>query len=336
MLAMVLHGVRDLRAEDRPVPEPGPGEVRVKVTAVGVCGSDVHYFETGRIGRFVVDRPLVLGHEVGGIVDAVGSGVSSVGPGERVAIEPGVPCRRCQRCLAGRYNLCAEMRFFGTPPVDGAFCEYVVMPAEFIYPISDRLSDDAAALIEPLSVGLWACQRAGVAPGSSVLVTGAGPIGLLTAQVARASGAARVIVTDVVPARLAVAAALGFDTIDVRKDSLSSVDVQLDVLLECSGSAEATADGLATLSSGGRAVLVGMGGDTVTLPLSTVQERELSVTGTFRYANTWPTAIALAENRSVDLDRIVTGHYSLGSLETALTAMQRDPATIKSIVSPEA
>ncbi len=325
-------GVVDV--EERPMPEPGPGEVLVRIGSVGVCGSDVHYFEHGRIGPYVVDRPLVLGHEAGGVVAAVGEGVESLREGQRVSIEPGVPCRSCSQCLAGRYNLCPNVEFFATPPYDGAFAEFVVMPAAFVYVIPDSISDDAAGLLEPLSVGVWACRRAGVDPDSRVLVTGAGPIGLIAAQAARAYGAPEVMVTDVNPHRLALARRLGLAAVDVSETPVADTGFEADVLLECSGNTRATWDAVSTLARAGRVVLVGMGGDEVVLPLSYVQDRELVITGAFRYANTWPTAIALAASGRVNLDAMVTGHYGLDQVEEALTAARRDATTIKAMVRP--
>jgi L-iditol 2-dehydrogenase len=260
--------------------------------------------------------------------------VTTLEVGQRVSIEPGVPCRRCSQCLAGRYNLCPDVRFFATPPYDGAFSQFVAMPASFVYPIPDGMSDDAAGLIEPLSVGVWACRRGGVAPGKSVLVTGGGPIGLIAAQTARAYGADTVTVTDVNQHRLGVAASLGLATIDVAQTSIADTGIEADVLLECSGNARATWDAVSTLARAGSVVLVGMGGDIVQLPLSYVQDREVTITGAFRYANTWPTAIQLAASGRVDLDAMVTGHYGLRDVEAALTASRDDPTSMKAIVRP--
>lgn len=333
MRVSVLREAGHVVVEERPVPEPGPGQVLVDVGAVGVCGSDVHYYEHGRIGRFVVDTPLVLGHEPSGVISAVGEGVDRSRIGQRVSVEPGVPDRSCAQCLAGRYNLCPDVRFFATPPVDGAFAEQVVVHHAFAHPVPDAISDDAAALLEPLSVGLWACRKGGVEPGSRVLVTGAGPIGLVAAQAARAFGATEVMVSDVNPARLRLARSFGVTVaVDPRETSLA--DLAPDVLLECSGVPSVIGDGIRALGRAGRAVLVGMGGDEVPLPLSVVQERELHVTGTFRYANTWPTAIALVASGQVNLDALVTGHYGLADAESSLTVGRRDPASVKVMVHP--
>jgi L-iditol 2-dehydrogenase len=335
MRAAVLHAPHRVALEERPVPLPAPEEVLVRVRSVGLCGSDVHYYEHGRIGDYVVRSPLVLGHEPSGEVVACGDRASRHQPGQRVSLEPGVPCRACPQCLAGRYNLCPRMTFFATPPVDGAFCEYVVLHEAFAHPVPDSMSDDAAALLEPLSVAVWACGKADVSTGSRVLVTGAGPVGLLALQTARALGACEVVVCDLNPQRLTLARDLGATAVvDVGRESLDGSGFEADVLLECSGSARATADGVRQVGRAGRVVLVGMGGDEVTLPLAHVQQHELVVTGTFRYANTWPTATSLALG-DVELDRLVTHRFGLGEVEDALTVTGRDPTAVKPVVRPQ-
>ncbi|WP_040588484.1 NAD(P)-dependent alcohol dehydrogenase [Sciscionella marina] len=332
MTVSVLRGVHEVETEQRAVPVPAEGEVLIRVAAIGTCGSDVHYYEQGRIGDAVVREPLVLGHEASGVVVACGPGARQHVPGTRVAIEPGVPCGRCTECRLGRYNLCPDMVFFGTPPVDGAFAEYVTLREEFAYPLPDSLSDEAGALLEPLSVGVWGARKARIGPGARVLVTGAGPIGLIAAQTARAFGASEVLVTDVNEHRLAVAGELGARTIDVGREALTGVAA--DVLLECSGNPRATLQGIAALGRAGRAVLIGMGADELALPVARVQQFELEVTGTFRYANTWPTAIELAASGAVRLDRLVTHRFPLTEVRGALTIAARDPATIKPVVVP--
>jgi L-iditol 2-dehydrogenase len=336
MRTAVLEGVGKISIQDRAVPQPGPGEVLVQVTAVGTCGSDVHYYQHGRIGDFVVDAPLVLGHEPAGRIVATGPGATQHAIGQRVSIEPGVPDFTCTQCRAGRYNLCPRMRFFGTPPIDGAFCEYVTVPEQFAYPVPESMSDDAAALIEPLSVGIWACRKARVGPGSRVLVTGAGPIGLVCLQAALAFGSTDVTVTDINPTRLQLAAELGATSaLNTRDRPLRDAGIDPDVLLECSGHPAATSEAIRAVTRAGRIVLVGMGGDEITLPLAHLQTHELELTGTFRYANTWPDAIALAASGRVNLDALVTGHYGLADAEQALTASTRDPNSVKVIVQPQ-
>ena len=228
------------------------------------------------------------------------------------------------------------MVFFATPPIDGALAERVVVHEAFAHPVPDQMSDDAAALLEPLSVGIWACRKGHLTAGSHVLVTGAGPIGLVAVQAALAFGATEVVVSDVNPSRLALAAELGAtQVLDARESHLADLDHRPGVLLECSGNARATLDGLAALDRAGRAVLVGMGVDELALPVPLLQERELEVTGTFRYASTWPTAIALVSSGRVDLDRLVTGTFALADSAAALTAGRDDPQAVKAVVHPQ-
>jgi L-iditol 2-dehydrogenase len=334
-------GLGQIEVEERPVPEPGPGQVLVEVSAVGVCGSDVHWFTEGRIGELVVDGPLVLGHEVSGVVTKLGPGANRLSVGQRVALEPGVPCRRCRACRTGHYNLCPEIRFFATPPVDGAFARYVVHDEDFAYPLPDHVSDDAGALLEPLSVGIWASRKAGIGVGDRVIVTGAGPIGLVATAVARAAGAVEVIVSDAQPARLPLAEQMGATSvIDVSSTAGTTgpgplTGLEADVLIECSGAAAALEGGLRGLRGGARAIVVGMSAEShPPVPLSLVQRKEIELTGTFRYANTYPAAIALASSGAVQLDRLVTGHYGLAQVEAALLAGRRDPLAVKPVVVP--
>ena len=338
MRVAVLNRPGEIEIVDRADPQPGPEEVRVRVAAVGVCGSDTHYFDHGRIGSYVVTAPLVLGHEASGVIDAVGSGVDEARVGQRVSIEPGVPCRTCEQCLAGRYNLCPQMRFHATPPIDGSLAELIVTHEAFAHPVPDSVSDEAAALLEPLSVGIWSARKAHVGIGSRVLVTGAGPIGLVAVQVARAAGAVAITVVDVNDERLRVATDLGATAVvNPSRDELSDAiaGAAPHALIECTGNAAVTKQGVSSLAPAGRAVLVGMGGDEVSLPLSAIQEHELVVTGTFRYANTWPTAIGMVSAGIVDLDRLVTSRHSLDQSAEALVAGRSDPKGIKAVVSPQ-
>jgi L-iditol 2-dehydrogenase len=330
--AAVLTRPEEIVIEERPVPEPGPREVLVEVSAVGVCGSDVHYYEHGRIGPHVVRAPLVLGHESAGRVAAVGAEVTRHAVGDRVTLEPGVPCGRCRECRAGRYNLCADVVFFATPPVDGAFANYVTIHEDFAFALPDVLSDEAGALMEPLSVAVWACRKAGVSAGDRVLVTGAGPIGLLVLQVARAFGATRVEISDVNERRLAIAERTGATrSLRAGEDEPS----ETDALIECSGHPAALLAGIRALRPAGTAVVVGMGpGDTAEIPLALIQNREIWLTGTFRYANTYPTAIELAASGRVDLEALITGHYPLEQTEQALRAGLEDPGSVKAMVHP--
>ena len=329
--AAVLHAPGDIRIEERPTPEPGPLDVLVEIAAVGVCGSDVHYYEHGRIQTRVVRAPHVLGHESAGRVVATGDRVTKHRTGDRVTLEPGLPCGRCRECRHGRYNLCRDVRFLGAPPTDGAFIRYITMHEDFAHALPDALSDEAGALMEPLSVALWACEKAAVGAGDRVLVTGAGPIGLLAVQVARARGATEIVVTDVNRHRLELA---------LRTGATCAVEAgerppEADALIECSGHPQALHDGIAAVRPAGTAVLVGMGrDDDASVPLSLIQTREIWLTGTFRYAGTYPAAIALAASGQVDLEAIVTGHFALDDVDAALRAGREDPHSVKPIVTP--
>lgn len=334
MRASVMTGVGTLQIEDRPVPTPGPHEVLVEVAAVGVCGSDVHYYRHGRIGDFVVEDPMILGHELSGRISAVGDQVDPTRVGQRVAVEPQHPCRRCKQCMAGRYNLCPYMEFYATPPIDGAFCRYVVIDAEFAHPVPDSMSDEAAALLEPLSVAVTTMRKAHVAPGTSVLIAGAGPIGVICAQTARAFGASRVVVSDPLESRREAVLRFGAtEVLDPMVDDVAALDPQVDAFIDASGAAPAVTSGIKAVGPAGYVVLVGMGSGDYPLPIGHIQNMEINVTGVFRYTDTWPAAIHLVNSGAVDLDGMVTGRYDLEHVGEALDS-DTDPASLKSIVNP--
>jgi L-iditol 2-dehydrogenase len=330
MRAAVLAEPGRIDITDRPVPTPSAGDVLVRVGVVGVCGSDSHYYREGRIGGFVVEAPLILGHEASGVIAAVGPGVPDNRVGQRVSIEPQRPDPDSDETRRGLYNLSPDMRFYATPPVDGARCDYVTIGAAFAHPVPEAVSDDAAALCEPLSVGIAAIAKAAVTGGSRVLVAGAGPIGIMTVQVARAYGATDIIVTDLDPQRRELATRFGATTVlDPRTDDVS--DLRVDAFVDASGAPAAVAAGVAAVRPAGRIVLVGSGSATMELPTQLIQNRELVLTGVFRYANTWPTAIALAESGRVDLEAMVTARFPLEKTAEALES-DRVPGNIKSVV----
>lgn len=334
MTASVLTGARSLAVEQVAVPAVADDEVLVKIAAVGVCGSDTHYFRHGRIGSFVVDGPLILGHECSGTIVAVGSDVPVSRVGERVAIEPQKNCRRCRECRAGRYNLCTNMEFYATPPIDGAFAQYAVIRTEFAHRVPDSISDEAAALLEPLSVAITTMRKAGIVPGSSILIAGAGPIGIICAQTARAFGAAEIIVSDLVPERRERALTYGATrTIDPVVTDVAEAGLDVNAFVDASGSPRAVMSGIKAVRPAGAAVLVGLGSSEMTLPVEHIQNYEITVTGIFRYTDTWPAAIHLVASGQVDLDSLVTGQFDLAHADQALESDQ-DPASLKSVVYP--
>ncbi|MFI6690390.1 NAD(P)-dependent alcohol dehydrogenase [Streptomyces sp. NPDC050433] len=331
--AAVLYGPGDLRVEDRPLRPLGPDDVLVTVDAVGVCGSDMHYFANGSNGQNVLRQPTVLGHEASGVISAKGSGVE-LEIGTRVAVEPAVGCGTCETCRSGRYNLCPVGTCFGSPPTDGAFAEHIVAARRAVHPLPDTVPLEVGALVEPLAVAVWAVRRAGVQFGDRVLVTGAGPIGILVMQVARAAGATEVIVTDVNDARLAQALKLGASVvINAAGQELDLTGV--DRLLECSAHPAALWQGLKTLRPAGRAIVVGQAPPSVDgLPLAHLQRWEIELSTAFRYAHAFPTAIAMAADGRVDLAGVLTGRFPLDRAAEALRAPGNDPTQLKVVVRP--
>ena len=331
-LAAVLHGARDLRIEHKPLPDLGPNDLLVEMRSGGICGSDMHYFADGRNGTTVLRQPTILGHEGAGVVTAAGPD-AKVAPGTAVVIEPALPCRECATCLSGRYNLCPTGTCFGSPPSDGLFARHVVVPEAAIHVLPDSIPPGIGAAIEPLAVAVWAVERAQVRKGHRVLITGAGPIGLLVAQVAAARGTAEIVVTDVNDDRLAVAGRFGATrTINTATTPLDLTG--MDRLIECSGSTRALADGIQTLAPGTRATVVGQAKPTVDgIPLGFLQRYEIDLVTAFRYANAFPTAIELAASGVVNLPSIITATYPLEEAATALTAPVTDPTNLKVLIT---
>lgn len=334
--AAVLHGAGDLRTTDLDVPTLGPTDVLVRVAAVGVCGSDMHYYAHGRNGTNVLRQPTVLGHEAAGIVIAAGP-AADVAVGTAVAVEPAVGCGTCRTCLEGNYNVCPTGTCFGSPPTHGVMTQYLRAPARAVHPLPDSMDPVTGSMIEPLAVAVWAVQRAQVGLGHRVLVTGAGPIGLLVAQVAKAAGAAEVVVTDINDDRLAVAAELGA-TRTINTASVSRPEEPIyDRVLDCTGVPAVVWAAIRTVRPHGRATVVGQAAPTVDgLPLGYLQRYEIDLVTAFRYAHAFPTAIALAASGAVDITRIITGRFPLEQAAQAVQAPVTDPRHLKVLVLPQA
>lgn len=332
MRAAVLTAKQRIELREHRTPAPDRDQVLVRVTAVGVCGSDVHFWHDGALGEWVVEEPLVLGHESSGVIVAVGADVPASRIGERVSIEPQRPEPFSPETLAGRYNLDPAMRFYAVPGTDGAFQEYVVIQSHFAWAVPDAVSDEAAALLEPLSVAVAAVKKASLGPESRVLIAGAGPVGLLIAQVARAWGCREVLISDIDADRRAAAARFGATRALEPHEVVPALDV--DAFIDASGAGRAIDSGIRAVRPAGRVVLVGMGAPDLPLPVSVIQNRELVVTGVFRYANTWPTAIDLVARGLVDVDALVTERFGLSDTGRAL-ASTRDPGALKVVVRPQ-
>ncbi|XP_066994502.2 sorbitol dehydrogenase [Anabrus simplex] len=328
-LAAVLHAAEDLRLEKWPLPEPKENEVLVRMARVGICGSDVHFLKHGRIGDFVVKKPMVIGHESSGVVVRCGKAVTSLKPGDKVALEPGVPCRHCSYCKEGIYNVCPKVSFFACPPTSGTMARYFCHPEDFCFKLPDNVSLEEGALLEPLAVGVHSCRRGGVGLGSKVLVIGAGPIGLVTLLTAKAMGAATVILTDVVEQRLEVAKKIGADgTLLTGKLNEEEIVKQIwnlfggdgpDVALDCSGTEPGQRLAFLAPKPRGVAVMVGVGPPEIKAPLLSACLREVDIKTIFRYCNDYPAALAMLASGKVNVKQLITHNYKL---EEALQAFQ--------------
>lgn len=334
MQALVLERKRQLALRDIAVPERlGPRDVRVAVHTVGICGSDVHYYRHGRIGPFVVREPLILGHEAAGTVLEAGSAVTHLRAGDRVTMEPGIPDPDSRAARLGRYNLDPAVRFWATPPVHGVLRPEVVHPAAFTFKLPDRLGFAEAAMVEPLAVGMHAAAKARIVPGDVAVVIGAGPIGMVTALAALAGGCSRVVIADLVAAKLQLAASLGpIVPVRVGRDSPAETARSLtggwgaDLVFECSGSAAAAAGALEPLRPGGCVVLVGMPGAPVAFDVVAAQIKEARVETVFRYAHAYPRALALLESGRIDVRPLITDTFPFADAVAAFRFADAMPA----------
>ena len=333
-LACTIHAALDLRLEDETPRALGPGDVLLRLGAGGICGSDLHYYQHGRVGAFVVREPLVPGHEASGIVEAVGSEVTRVRPGDRVAINPSHPCGRCDYCAAGRGNLCRHMFFLGSasvfPHAQGLFRERFVMGERQLTPIAEpHISLGEIACAEPLSIGLHAIHRAGPVLGETVLVTGAGTIGCMSVIAARMAGAARVVCCDVQERALAIARTLGADEV-IRSDRVQpEVLAELaDVAIEAAGAPAALATCLSAVRRGGRVVQVGTLPPELPFPANSLMTRELDYRGAFRAHLEFDWAVQAIRTRRADVRPLITAQLPLArSKEAFELALDRTRST---------
>jgi L-iditol 2-dehydrogenase len=342
MMAAFLEGPRRVVLKEVPVPEPTSEQILVRVRSVGVCGSDVHYYQHGRMGPFAPTAPLVLGHESAGEVVACGALVRDLSPGDRVALEPGIPCGACEQCKRGRYNLCPSVYFMGSAPNQhGAFREYLTWDPRMAYRLPDTVSYDEGALLEPLAAASYAVRLGGVAPGQIAAIFGCGPIGLLIARMAIIAGATQVFMCDVDAARLQKAGAYGATlAVDSRSaDFIKEIRAATggsgsDVVFEAAGAPVSHQRSLEAAVRGGTVVFVGwLAQGELGLDLHAIGTRELTVRGMFRYRNVYPEAIRLVSARRVDLEGLITGSYPLERIVDALEeALARRAGTVKIMI----
>ncbi|KAF2451069.1 putative alcohol dehydrogenase [Karstenula rhodostoma CBS 690.94] len=336
--SFVLRTVKNVAFEDRPVPKlRDEHEVRVHVAQTGICGSDVHYWQRGRIGDFVLNSPIVLGHESSGTVVEAGSKVTNLKVGDRVAIEPGVPCRRCDYCRAGSYNLCNDTIFAATPPWDGTLAKYYTVASDYCYKIPDTMDMEEAALVEPVAVAVQICKVASIRANQTVVVFGAGPIGVLSQAVAKASGAKKIIAVDISQSRLDFArkyaadgtflpprAEEGVDSVTHAEKVAKMIKEEFglgegaDVVLECTGAEPCIQAGVNVAIKGGTYVQAGMGKENVVFPITTACIRALTIKGSIRYSTgCYPDAVHLVASGRVDVKSLITNRFKFEEAEKA-------------------
>lgn len=336
MKVAVMEGIGKMGYTQRPIPTPADNEVLVRLEYVGICGSDMHYYETGAIGNYVVKPPFVLGHEPGGTVVEVGKNVTHLKAGDRVALEPGKTCGHCEFCRQGKYNLCPDVVFFATPPVDGVFQEYVAHDAALCFKLPDQVSTLEGALIEPLAVGFHAANQGGAHAGQTAVVMGAGCIGLVSMMALRAEGVSRVYVVDVMEKRLEKAMELGADGV-INGSSQDAVQAVLeltggagcDLVIETAGTQITTCQAIHMTKKGACIVLVGYSktGE-MTLPMSLALDKELTFKTVFRYRHIYPMAIDAVAAGKVNLKGIVTDIFDFDDIQNAMDRSIADKANI--------
>jgi len=345
MQALVLEKKDVLSLRDIQVDEPmGPHDVRIAIHTVGICGSDVHYYTHGAIGPFVVREPMVLGHEASGVITEVGGAVEHLAVGDRVCMEPGIPDPNSKATQLGIYNLDPAVRFWATPPIHGVLRPSVVHPAAFTFKLPDNVSFAEGAMVEPLAVGLHAAIKARIKPGDVAVVTGAGPIGVLTALAALAGGCSQVIITDVQQPKLDLAATLGPITpVNVAEQDLNEVAKNLtggwgaDIVFECSGNPRAAAAVFEPLCPGGTVVFVGMPVEPIAYDVVYAASKEARVEHVFRYAHVYPRALALMGSGQLDVKPLITDTFAFADSVEAFDFAVNMPATsVKAQIKLEA
>ena len=344
MKVAVMLGIGKMGFEERDIPKVKENEVLVKLEYVGICGSDLHYYETGAIGDYVVEPPFVLGHEPGGTVVEVGKNVKNLKVGDRVALEPGKTCGHCEFCKTGRYNLCPDVVFFATPPVDGVFQEYVAHEAALCFKLPDNVSTLEGALIEPLAVGFHAAIQGDAHLGQRAVVMGAGCIGLVSMMALKARGVSEVYVVDIMEKRLDKALELGATGVinGAKEDVLEKVNeltdgAGMDLVIETAGTEITTRQAIHMAKKGSNIVLVGYSkSGEMTLPMSLVLDKELTFKTVFRYRHIYPIAIDAVAAGKVNLKGIVTDIFGLDEAQKAMDySVNKKADIVKAVIQIE-
>ena len=315
-------------------PKPSNDQVVIKIMANGICGSDIHFYNDGRLGNFVVNEPYVPGHEASGVVVEIGSHVEDISVGDRVVVEPGIPCGQCYYCRIGRYNLCKEVVFLSAPPINGTFCDYLSIRRDCVHQIPEKLSFEQASLAEPVAVAVHAVNRARLNSGATAVIVGAGPIGLLTLQAFKCAGGSKAICIDRMDKRLEVAKELGADeVINISQNSGELCNVA-DVIFETAGSTQATQTVFRLAKIGGCVVQVGWPGDQVVgMNIADFIDKELDYVAVNRYANAFPTVIAWMTDGRINVDKLITHRYSFDQVDEAFKFTGQNPnEVIKTVV----
>lgn len=329
--AFYMTALKTLERGPAPMPEVKDDDVLIKVQSVGICGSDLHYYEKGNIGSCVVEFPFILGHEAAGEVVQVGKNVTNLKVGDRVCMEPGIPDYTCEDCLSGHYNLCKNVRFWATPPYDGCLCNYVAHPAAFTFKIPENMTYTEGALIEPLAIGLHAANTVGVKLGQTVVIIGSGCIGLVSLLASKAYGATKIIVADVLDKRLEKAREFGAITINSKEKDLVAEVMALtegkgaDIVIDCAGFSQTMQQALAMAANSATVGLIGLGADKLDgIPTEPMSCKELTIKSIFRYRNLYPTAINAVASGLIPLKSIVSHSFKFDESDVAFKTCLED------------
>ena len=332
MKAAFLTKPETLVLEDIEDPTCGEDEVIVEIKASGLCGSDLHYFKDGKVGTNIVTEPHILGHESSGEIVECGKNVNTLRKGDRVTIEPGVPCLRCSNCLVGKYHLCDSIRFLGAPPNHGTFRRYLAHNALFVHKLSEDISYIEGAFVEPFAVAFNAIVKAGIIPGESILITGAGSIGLVILQLAKIAGASWITVADIDSYRLGLAKKLGADEV-VTKINEEIESSKYDCVIEATGDGRVYDRAIDTIMKGGRIVIVGMSNSPATVDFTALLRKEAKILTVYRYANYYQPILKLFEARRLNIEEMVSHRFPLDEINRAfLTAVDTGQDTLKIII----